>query len=174
MIVEIPRKKGKESGWKRWRTNVIIQLDGKARSSLLNYEFKLGEDVYYPYWVGKIYTRHKRPFVAPKEINFYAICDSVSGDYVVLRSTGKTRLVDIDERRILPPVVKQKKVEKEIMTEAIEDRVNRQFIYGKPYVEKQGVTLLYLPYKEVYVRRKTGGEMKKFYINKYTGEVKNS
>lgn len=139
------------------------------------YDIKIeGEYVYYPYWVGSVWTLKERalPIYPAKEIVFYAVADGIAGSYIVLRNVPKTEKMNYPEDKVLPTKITEKKLMGEILDEAITERINKQFIFGAPQSRKQESDLIYLPMVKVQIKGKDQRNYKDYYVNAHTGEVK--
>ena len=156
----------------------VAAADG-SKSSLMtakdNYDVKCDDEfVYYPYWIMMVDGYKLRLFAIGKPAlrKFYITCDGIDGSFIVLQSYPKVQEAEIPNECIIRTNVTEKRLRGPIYKEAVEDRINRQFIFGKPRTEPGEVTKVYLPMYEVLVKRKDQLEYKPYYVNAYTGEVK--
>ena len=156
----------------------IAAADGSKHSiavSKNNYDVKYTDEyVYYPYWIMRVDGYKMRLFAIGNEAmrKFYITCDAIDGSFIVLQSTPKTREIEVTEDCILDTNVSEKQLKGPILKEAVVDRINRQFIFGKPRTEPGAVIKVYLPMYEIFVKRKDQLEYKPYYVNAYTGEIK--
>jgi hypothetical protein len=140
------------------------------------YQIRVDDEyTYYPYWIGTVWTRKERaiPVYPAKEIIFYAVTDGISGNFIVLRNVPKTRGLECPDNKVLPARISEKKLMNEVLSEAITDRINRQFIFGMPESRKGQSNMIHLPMTRVQIKRNEDqGDFKEYYVNTYTGEVK--
>jgi hypothetical protein len=103
---------------------------------------------------------------------YYVVCDARDRSFIVLRNVPKTEQIDCEETNLIPAFVKEEEVLGDIAREAINDRINRQFIFGPPKTTVKDATMIYLPMIRVKIKKRNSEEGKAFVVNYYTGEVK--
>jgi hypothetical protein len=141
------------------------------------YNIEVDEDyTYYPYWIGSVWTLKERalPIYPPKQITYYVVTDGMEGSFIVLRNVPKTKVTECCDDEVLPARITEKRLMKEILDEAIAERINKQFIFGSPQSRKQASEMIYLPMIKVRIKKRehAKSEFKHYYVNIYTGEVK--
>ncbi len=179
MYIEIPATKKKIKTTKIIKKALAVFQDDKKRhhniglADISEYDIEINDkSFYYPYWVGKIRTVKQRPIYKPKEINYYVICDALDRSYIVLRNTPPTEKFKCEKKNMLPSIVNEEYFLKEIIEESKIDRIDKQFIWGKPYKETKEHKKIYIPMYQIRIRKKGQREYKIYYANQYTGEIK--
>jgi hypothetical protein len=172
--IEIPVKRaGRRS------KSSLIRSAMKAESKALipdtsGYEFRcdLNDTVYFPYIIGRVRTSKTRVILPPKIINFFVVCNAVDGKYLVTRAMPKTKKIEVEEENLIEDYITEKYLKEKIIPESIRKHINRQFIFGDAttadYMECR---LVYIPAREVEIRRKGKEKFESHFINQYTGHL---
>lgn len=136
-----------------------------------NYSYRISGLVYYPYWLLEI-NAYKMRFFITKEARrkFFVTCDAMKGDFIVIPNVPATKDENVSEDHVIAERISIAQIKGAIRKEAIEDRINRQFIFGKPRTETGELRKIYLPMVEIFINNE--GIEGAYYVNVYTGEVK--
>ena len=177
MLIEVPITKKRIKTVKGVKL-ALSQFQGKKHRNIgsvdySKYDIEINEKCfYYPYWIGKIKTMKERPIYKPKEIDYYVVCDALDSSYIVLRNTPPTEKFKCEEKNMLPIQMNENRFLGEIIEDAKTERIDKQFIFGKPHKETQEHKMIYIPMYRIRIREKGQQSYKVYYINQYTGEIK--
>ena len=156
---------------RKWQRNAIRIESGKLFPSMSNYDIRLEKISYYPYWAGKVLTVKSRLIFGDKSIFFYVIGNGLNGTYLVMRNLPNFTEREVPSSDILPFQVSRAQFEEEIVDEAINVHIVRQFMFGAPYFEKLGSRLLYIPMQEILLKPKGSEEFGRYFVNVFNGRV---
>ena len=179
MDIKVPTTKRTIKPYDCVKRSLAVHL-GKKRYfpfEISTHKFNVEVDtdyIYYPYWIGTVWTNKERALAIypDKQIIYYVVTDAITGSFIVLRNIPKTNLVDCSDDKVLPAKISEKDLMENILDQAIEERINKQFIFGIPQSKKQQSFIIYLPMKKIKVKGKEQDQYKNYYVNIFTGEVK--
>jgi hypothetical protein len=172
--IEIPLNKMKRLSGFAIRRTAIRGESGGLFPSLTDYDIRYSENTveYFPYWIGRIRTSKIRFLLSPKIIDFFVVCNAYNGKYLVMRAMPKTKKVEADEVHIIEDDIPQTEFERQIMPESLEKHIHRQFIFGgATEADILDSKLVYIPVKEVEIRKHGSKTYNAYYINMYTGRL---
>ena len=179
MVIEIPKMK------KRLFRNPVDQITCIKNSikimenkrallsvNLSKYDYKIVGDYYHPYWVGRVRTSTERGFYKqPKVIYYEVVCNArKKEDFIVLRSIPPMMAIDCEGIEVLDHDLKEAEF-MHIVENAKEERIDKQFMFGKPDKETQEVRMVYIPVIKLKIRKKNNAKFSEFYVNRITGQI---
>jgi hypothetical protein len=170
--IEIPVKPVKIDAAAAAKAAAVAFRKESANKFSENYYCKTEPELwYYPYYIGIIKTIYPRLLFGPKIILFYIVCDAIDETYIVLRNIPKTIEIYIHKNKILHDILSEKIFVSKICSEAIDSRINKQFIFGTPDSEYNGSRLIFLPgyISTIHYNNTKANE---YFINGYTREIK--
>lgn len=177
MNINIPESKRKVSDKKCSKRALAFHVKKKETKHIGKnmWDVVVKEDlVYYPYWIETVHTQKERALAVypDKKKDFYITCDATDGKFIVLQNIPKLMELKVESLNVLQETVTEEQMRNDIFKEAVSDRINRQFIFGPPQVKLGALRMIYLPMVEVQIKRKGYESHTNYFVNIYTGEVK--